>query len=79
MNNTLPVLIVDDEAAVARAMERLLHGRGYVTRVEQSPAAAIVAVRDETFGAVISDMNFSGPKLQISDEGLSEIASQIRK
>ncbi len=27
----------------------------------------------------ISDMNFSGPKLQISDEELSEIASQIRK
>lgn len=68
MNNTLPVLIVDDEAAVARAMERLLHGRGYVTRVEQSPAAAIVAVRDETFGAVISDMNFS-PDRTDGDEG----------
>jgi histidine triad (HIT) family protein len=27
----------------------------------------------------ISDMNFSGPKLQISNEELSEIASQIRK
>jgi histidine triad (HIT) family protein len=27
----------------------------------------------------ISDMNFSGPKLQISNEELTEIASQIRK
>ena len=68
MNTNLPILIVDDEAPVARAMERLLHSRGYVTRVEHSPAAAIVAVRDETFGAVISDMNFS-PDRTDGDEG----------
>jgi DNA-binding NtrC family response regulator len=64
----LPILIVDDEAAVARAMERLLSGRGFPTRVENSPAAAIDAVREETFGAVISDMNFS-PERTDGDEG----------
>jgi DNA-binding NtrC family response regulator len=64
----LPILIVDDEASVARAMERLLSGRGFPTRVENSPAAAIDAVREETFGAVISDMNFS-PERTDGDEG----------
>jgi len=64
----LPILIVDDEAAVARALERLLSGRGFLTRVENSPAAAIDAVREETFGAVISDMNFS-PERTDGDEG----------
>ncbi|HEY1099863.1 MAG TPA: response regulator, partial [Myxococcota bacterium] len=64
----LPILIVDDEAAVARALERLLTGRGFLTRVENSPAAAIDAVREETFGAVISDMNFS-PERTDGDEG----------
>ena len=65
---TLPILIVDDEAAVARALERLLSGRGFLTRVENTPAAAIDAVREETFGAVISDMNFS-PERTDGDEG----------
>ncbi len=64
----LPILIVDDEAAVARAMERLLTGRGFLTRIENTPAAAIDAVREETFGAVISDMNFS-PERTDGDEG----------
>ncbi len=68
MTNDLPILIVDDEAPVARALERLLHGRGYTTRVEQSPAAAVEAVRVETFGAIISDMNFS-PERTDGDEG----------
>lgn len=68
MNAELPILIVDDEAAVARAMERLLAGRGHATRVESSPAAALAAIRDETFGAVISDMNFS-PQHTDGEEG----------
>jgi DNA-binding NtrC family response regulator len=68
MNAELPILIVDDEAAVARAMERLLTGRGYATRVESSPAAALAAIREETFGAVISDMNFS-PERTDGEEG----------
>ncbi len=68
MTNDLPILIVDDEPPVARALERLLHGRGYTTRIEQSPAAAVEAVRDETFGAIISDMNFS-PERTDGDEG----------
>lgn len=67
-DHPLPILIVDDEAAVARALERLLSGRGFLTRVENSPAAAIDAVREETFGAVISDMNFS-PERTDGDEG----------
>jgi DNA-binding NtrC family response regulator len=55
----LGVLIVDDEAAVARALERLLTSKGFSTRVVSTPEAAIAAVQEETFGAVISDMNFS--------------------
>jgi hypothetical protein len=68
MNAELPILIVDDEAAVARAMERLLAGRGYATRIESTPAAALTAIREETFGVVISDMNFS-PQHTDGDEG----------
>jgi len=64
----LPILIVDDEAAVARAMERTLAGRGYATRVANTPAQAIDIVREETLGAVISDMNFS-PERTDGDEG----------
>ncbi|MDP2339415.1 MAG: sigma-54 dependent transcriptional regulator [Deltaproteobacteria bacterium] len=68
MSAELAVLIVDDEAAVARALERLLGSRGFTTRVVATPAAAIAAVHEETFGAVISDMNFS-PALTDGAEG----------
>ncbi len=64
----LAVLIVDDEPAVARALDRLLGSRGFSTRVVSTPAAAIAAVSEETFGAVISDMNFS-PTRTDGDEG----------
>jgi DNA-binding NtrC family response regulator len=68
MSAELAVLIVDDEAAVARALDRLLSARGFATRVVATPAAAIAAVNEETFGAVISDMNFS-PALTDGGEG----------
>jgi DNA-binding NtrC family response regulator len=70
MNVVLPILIVDDEAGVARALERLLIGSGYTARIESTPAAALQAIRDETFGAVISDMNFS-PEHTDGREGTS--------
>lgn len=64
----LSVLIVDDEAAVARALDRLLTSKGFSTRVATNPEEAVRAVRDETFGAVISDMNFS-PERTDGNEG----------
>ena len=70
MNAELPILIADDEAAVAKAMDRLLTSRGFSTRICNTPAAAIELVREETFGAVVSDMNFS-PERTDGDEGVA--------
>lgn len=66
----LAVLIVDDEPSVGRALERLLVAKGFAVRVVDNPAAAEAAVRELTFGAVISDMNFS-PERTDGDEGVA--------
>ena len=68
MTVELAVLIVDDEPAVSRALARLLESRGFLTRVVCTPDAAITAVSEETFGVVISDMNFS-PARTCGSEG----------
>ena len=60
------VLVVDDDAGVARGLRRLLHSVADVT-VEQAPAAALRRLqRGETFDVVLCDVmmpDMSGPEL----------------
>ncbi|HEY8075047.1 MAG TPA: EAL domain-containing protein, partial [Labilithrix sp.] len=54
------VLVVDDDAFVLRAVERILRDAGYsVARATDAQAAAREAMT-ETFGAIVSDVNMPG-------------------
>jgi DNA-binding NtrC family response regulator len=64
----LKVLIVDDQPAVVEALEVLLDAHGIPTVTASSSSEALAAVRAETVGAVIQDMNL-GPHETSGDEG----------
>ena len=59
MTESLPILIADDETAVARALGRLLESRGFTVRLVATPAEALEVIRSSTVGVLLSDMNFS--------------------
>jgi DNA-binding NtrC family response regulator len=54
------ILIVDDEAGVLRAMERLFRRNGHEVRTATSPAEGLVALDDFAPGVVISDFLMNG-------------------
>ena len=54
------VLIVDDDAEVARAFARILTQRGYSTSIASDGRAALARVEAEAFNVVISDVSMPG-------------------
>lgn len=65
----LPVLIVDDQPAVVRALEVLLDLHEIPHRSASSPEEARALVTAETLGAVVQDMNF-GPSETSGEAGM---------
>jgi DNA-binding NtrC family response regulator len=54
------ILIVDDEAGVLRALERLFRRHGHEVRTATSPAEALTTLEEFVPGAVISDFLMNG-------------------
>ncbi len=54
------VLVVDDDAAVALVLERMLHRDGYAVRVVGSAEQALTAVRSQHVDVVLSDIRMPG-------------------
>ena len=67
---SLPVLVVDDKAAVSNAIKVLLEVNDIPVHVAQSPEQAIELVDREEFGVVVQDMNFR-PGVTDGTEGLA--------
>lgn len=51
------VLIVDDDADVARAFARILTQEGYGTAVASNGRAALIRIEEEAFDVVVSDVS----------------------
>ena len=54
------VLIVDDEAAILFAYQKLIEGEGYVVDVCESLEVCMANIRSYDYCAVISDMRLAG-------------------
>jgi signal transduction histidine kinase/CheY-like chemotaxis protein len=56
------VLVLDDEAVIARALQRLLERKGYKVQAVTEPRAALAILRDQPgrFRALITDMSMPG-------------------
>jgi CheY-like chemotaxis protein len=62
VSNDMRLLIVDDEPAVLRCLERSLSRRGYeVTTVERADAALIL-MKKRFFDAILTDVDMPGMK-----------------
>jgi DNA-binding NtrC family response regulator len=60
MDNTKPrILIADDQPDVIAALRLLLKGEGYETESANSPAAALAALEQREFDAVLMDLNYA--------------------
>ncbi len=68
------ILIVDDEAGVLRALERLFRRNGHEVRTATSPAEALRALDEFTPGAVISDFLMNGMS---GVEFLGQVAKRV--
>jgi len=53
------VLVADDQSDVLTALRLLLKGEGYGVTTVQSPAAALDAVRSESFDVALIDLNYA--------------------
>jgi len=65
-NDSLRVLVVDDEASVRVSLQRYLAGRGHHVETTASGEDALVRLRDAKYDAVIVDMrmpDLSGEQL----------------
>ncbi len=54
------VLIVDDEEAICRALERVLRGAGFTVTTTTDPTAALEAIMQTPFDVVLSDVTMPG-------------------
>lgn len=66
------VLLVEDHADLGELLQILLHGSGYRVRLAQTCAAALTAVREQTFDLMIGDVSLP------DGNGLSLLA-EVRK
>ncbi|MDK8263520.1 sigma-54 dependent transcriptional regulator [Pseudomonas oryzihabitans] len=57
---TLPILLVEDDRALREALADTLELGGYRYRAVDSGEAALLALAEESFGLVISDVNMPG-------------------
>ena len=71
------VLIVEDQPAVARALEVLFEIHQIPVEVARGPAEGLSRVREGTIGVVVQDMNFS-PRTTSGEEGI-ELFRRIRE
>src|SRR5438034_11796048 len=65
-NDSIRVLVVDDEASVCVSMQRYLAGRGHHVETTASGEDALIRLRDAKYDAVILDMrmpDLSGEQL----------------
>ncbi len=60
MESDLKILIVEDDADLATALDEILRSEGYDTDVEQDGARAIERILDEAPAAVILDLGLPG-------------------
>lgn len=60
MTDALRVLVLDDEAELRRALERLLRAEGYAVTAYDDPAAFLAAVTPDTKGCAILDVAMPG-------------------
>ena len=70
------VLIADDQPHILAALEMLLHGSGFSTRVVTDPLRVLPALEAEHFDAVLMDLNYTRG-IVAGREGL-DLVSQIR-
>lgn len=54
------VLVVDDDAAVSRALRRVLEAAGYEVTVEDNGNAAVQTIMQRSFDVVLSDIHMPG-------------------
>jgi phosphoserine phosphatase RsbU/P len=70
------VLVADDQPHILIALEILLNSQGYQTRTACDPAGVLSALQQETFDAVLMDLNYTRDTTG-GAEGL-ELVSRIR-
>jgi phosphoserine phosphatase RsbU/P len=70
------VLVADDQPHILVALEILLNSQGYQTRTACDPAGVISALQQETFDAVLMDLNYTHDTTG-GAEGL-DLVSRIR-
>lgn len=58
-SETARVLVVDDQRDVLEALRLLLKGEGFQVTLAQSPAAALEALKQQDFDAVLADLNYT--------------------
>ncbi len=73
----IPVLLVEDQPAVARALEVVLGLGGVAVRTATSPAEALEILAQEPIGVVVQDMNFT-PGATSGEEGI-ELFRELRR
>lgn len=77
MGRMIPVLLVEDQPAVARALEVVLGLGGVAVRTATSPAEALEILAQEPIGVVVQDMNFT-PGATSGEEGI-ELFRELRR
>lgn len=70
------VLVADDQPHILVALEILLNSQGYQTRTARDPAGVLDALQQDTFHAVLMDLNYTRDTTG-GAEGL-ELVSRIR-
>ncbi len=53
------VLVADDQPHILAALEILLNSQGYQTRAACDPDSVLAALQEETFDAVLMDLNYT--------------------
>ena len=71
------ILIADDQPHILAALKMLLHVKGYQTCSAASPASVLSALQQETFDAIVMDLNYSRDTTG-GAEGL-DLVKRIRK
>jgi PleD family two-component response regulator len=57
--DTARVLTADDQPHILAALEMLLHGNGFETRVVTDPSRVLPAMEAEQFDLVLMDLNYT--------------------
>ena len=55
-NKTFPILVVDDDEGLRRALERVLHQAGFPVTAVGLASEAVNALRQQSYPLVVSDI-----------------------